>query len=135
MSTIERKTTKELGKHALTSEELKNLGMELAEAVNEIQELNDRLKSATGQIKSEILITQGRVNLITSKLTAKYETREIPVEIMKDYDTKMVSKYNMETGERISTRAMTENELQMELPFLAGAVPRQGETINDGRED
>ena len=112
---IEITKTKELLRCDLTPEEIKDYGDRLARKCSEIDEIEDQKKAIMSDLKSRIDSANTEKSSLARKIQNKYEFRDVPCEIRKDYGLKLVQSVRLDTGEVINERTMTADELQAGL--------------------
>lgn len=99
----------------LTEEEIKKEAKELADAINKQREAEDRLDSIKAQIKGEVTELEGKIKKCATLVNQGKEHRPVPVETIFDYEKDSRTDTRLDTGEVISSRALTKDEKQMEL--------------------
>ncbi len=102
-------------KYAFTEEEVRELGAKLAKTFSDHSETENRLKSVSTQIKSEITMLEGLMASMAEKIRSGYEHRDI--ECKKDFNYRLgsVSITRLDTGEIIEERPMEAEEKQRKL--------------------
>jgi hypothetical protein len=101
----------------LSQEEILKAGEALAKAMKDGQKLvaesesiKRALKAREAQIESEKMVQQ-------SKIQDKFEMRNVPVDLILDYQKQEARAVRTDTGEIVDSRKMTQEELQMDLGF------------------
>ena len=99
----------------LSDKELLAYGIELADAQDKTDRLNDELTEVKSRFKSEIDETESKINNITSKIRSKYEYRNVECEKTLDFKKGIVIIRRMDTVEDIEVRDMLDCERQAEI--------------------
>ena len=119
METTERlvdiKKTKESLKCLLTEKEIREAGSSLARQYSRVAELEDEKKSVTSDFKAKIDLATAEASILARMIQNGYEFRTVDCETIWDFDSKTVSVVRQDTGETISERTMTPDELQKGL--------------------
>ncbi len=102
-------------KYTFTEEEKKKISEELAQGVVQKESLELKKKDVVSQIKSEIDAIESRVHTLSRNINQGYEFRNVECEEIKDYETRKVKIYRLDTDEYVRDRNMTPDELQMEF--------------------
>lgn len=100
----------------LTEVEIRERGVALAKLTQDIKATEDRHASVKSQLKSELGVLQAQQAKIAGCVSRGEESRDVRVEIVYDYSDLSVTEYRTDTGERINSRTMTEEERQIPLP-------------------
>ena len=103
-------------KHVFTEEEKREIAVEMAQKVSEVQQAEDDKKAVMSDFKSTIDGLQAKVNNAATKLNNGYEMRTIRCVVEADYTTKEWIYRNEETGEVVKTKAMRSEDLQLQVP-------------------
>mgnify|MGYP000497000935 FL=1 len=102
-----------------TEKELLEIGKKLAEANRELEAAESEKKAITGTLKSKFDSIASRILLHSGELTNGYTYRNIPCEVRFDVPAKgQKQTVRLDTGEVITTEAMTLHEMQAELPGI-----------------
>lgn len=118
--------TKRILNCKFTTEELKEIGVKLALENQRKERLQDSLKQASAQFKSEITESESTIRSLAQKLARGSEDREIECDILfntPDEGKKTVKRGD--TGEVVQVQDMTESEIN-DL-FVNGLGARKGE--------
>lgn len=99
----------------LTDAERLQFGADLARESNLLQEAEDRKKAVGSQLKAEIEEHRAKANLKAALISAGYEYRDIECQEIWEYELGMVTIWRNDTGEVVSTRAMTKGEQQLHM--------------------
>lgn len=102
-------------KYIFNEGEIKDLGAKLAKTFSDHNEAENRLKSVSTQIKSEITALEGMMNSMAEKIRSGYEHREIECKRELDYRLGTVTITRLDTGEVIEERPMDAEEKQRKL--------------------
>lgn len=104
--------TKRILNCKFTTEELKEIGVKLALENQRKERLQDSLKQASAQFKSEITESESTIRSLAQKLARGSEDREIECDIL--FNTPEEGKKTVkrgDTGEVVQVQDMTESEL------------------------
>ncbi len=119
-------TTKEL-EYNFTPEEIKNLAFSVANAVAEVEQLEEEKANFMLEHKERLKEARTKVKLLAGKIRKGSEMRQIDCRIENDYGAKKVRIYRTDTDELVAERDMTVDERQQflfkETPEMQG--PRQ----------
>ena len=99
----------------LSNEDKLNYSRDLANAISKMKRAQDRSKSFSAQIKAEIQAYDATINLLSEKINAGKEFRDVECRIEYDWDKKTKSWFRIDTGEIVAEDIITEKELQEEL--------------------
>lgn len=100
----------------LTQEELLEAGQKMADAQQQLVELDNELQSFKDQIKGRVAEAEAVVSRCSSLVRQKYEHRSVPCDVTKDWNAHLVTVTRRDTMEIVENRAMTDNEMAM-LPM------------------
>jgi hypothetical protein len=117
---IERKEETRNLKCVLTEAELLQAGRDMADAQNNVQELEAEADDWKSQHKAKMTVAEGRVSIKAGMIRSGYEYRAVPCEIIKDFDAAVIVTIRLDTSETIDSRNMTESERQMGLALEGG---------------
>lgn len=98
-----------------TEEEKRELSNQMALSVLQLSEARDKLKTIQKQINSEIQVYDERIKGHSEKIRSGYEMRNMEVTWSPAAIPGMIDIYRVDTGERVNTRAMSEDERQGSL--------------------
>lgn len=112
---MEKEFSNEFIKHTFSNDEKRDIAMEMAQKVSELQHAEDNKKAIVSDFKSQIDGIQARVNNAATKLTNGYEMRTIKCEVIPNWDKKVLEYMRTDTGEKAKEEAMTSDDLQMKL--------------------
>ena len=112
---MEKKFENEFIKYTFTENEKKEIAIEMAQKVANLQQAEDDKKAVASDFKSQIDGIQASVNSAATKLNNGYEMRSIKCEVVPNYDKKVWEYLRTDTGEQTKEKPMTANDLQMKL--------------------
>lgn len=140
MSTVTVKTKRIQHRENLpvyfTEKEMLALGKDMAQCDRDLTGHEDRLKSVTAQIKSEIASLLEKRKLLSMKVHDAYEHRYVDCEtVLHDPAEKQKTTYRKDTGERVWVRDMSGNELQETLEFKPAEAAAQDAGYTDEDDD
>jgi hypothetical protein len=119
-------TTKEL-EYAFTPEEIRNLGFSIANAIGDMEALEEEKAAFMTDHKEKLKEAKAQVKLLAAKIRTGTELRMIECRLEPDYGAKKVRTYRIDTEELVEERDMTVEERQQflfqETPEMQG--PRQ----------
>lgn len=102
----------------LSEKELLEKDKELAELQNHASELGSDKKRVVSQYKADLDATTARIEGAANVLTSGYRFDDVECELVADYPEENQKSYiRTDTGEIVSTMAMTADDKQEELPF------------------
>jgi hypothetical protein len=107
-----RKVTRKL-RCVLTADELLEAGKELAEATNELTEIEEDKKQIVAEFKSRKTAAEARIGVVSNKLRSGYEFRDVACEVaygLPEPGMKQVRR--MDTLEVIESVPLSEEEKQ-----------------------
>jgi hypothetical protein len=99
----------------LTEEELTNCRDMLADAVRQKARAEENLKSAATQLKSEIAVSDGKINRYAEMINSKTEYRYVECSIEFDFKSREKKLARTDTGEIVKVVRITDGEMQEEL--------------------
>lgn len=99
----------------LNPDEHRRRSFELTEVINEIKDLEKAKASFNTDIKNKIGGATARQEELVEIVASGKEDRDVDVEVVRDFKHKAVRYIRLDTGELIEERAMSNDELQMEL--------------------
>ena len=114
------KKEKRLCRYEFDADEKRDIANELANAVADLQRMEDNKKSVMSQIKSEIDAKQSSVNLAAEQLRSGFEMRSIDCEVVYAYVDDVVRWIRTDNGEVAHERKMRPDERQAKLPLEGG---------------
>lgn len=97
----------------LTNEEILKAGKEMAQSIDELNDLEKERKAAADTYKARIAQATANVQINSNLVRNGYEFRKVDVERTFDYEEGIVSAIRLDTGEVFESRAMTRDERQM----------------------
>ena len=112
---MEKEFSNEFIKHEFTENEKKEIAVEMAQKVSELQQAEDNKKAIASDFKSQIDGIQANVNSAATKLNNGYEMRTIKCEVVPNWDKKVWEYWRIDTDTIAKTKPMTANDLQMKL--------------------
>lgn len=117
MKTETRKTTERL-RCLLTKDEKIEVGKALAEATNELEEIQDDKAQVVADFKAKITAIEARIAILSTKLRGGYELRDVECVIHFDKPKVGMKKtVRTDTKEVVSEVQMSEEEKQRSLPL------------------
>jgi len=131
---VDTKEGEELLKCDLTDEELLAYGRQLADAQNDMVEIEGEEKEFKANIKGRKETAQATSDRLTRLLRAGYEHRHVVVTTVFDYDDGTVTKTRKDTEEEFETRAMTEAEKQRHLDLEGNGDPVEPKILEQAKE-
>jgi hypothetical protein len=117
--------TKEL-ECLFTQDELRNLGISLANAIGDLEALAQEKAEFMADLKDRLKDARAKVKLMAEKIRTGSEVRLVECRLEKDYLANAVRAYRTDTDEMVEERAMTAEERQLFLmPEAEPAGSRQ----------
>jgi hypothetical protein len=118
--------TKEI-EHHFSLDELRNLGISLANAIADIETLTQEKVDFMADLKGRHKDAQAKVKLLAEKIRTGSEVRLVECRLEKDFLANAVRIYRLDTGELVEERPMTQEERQLHLniPEPEAIGPRQ----------
>ena len=101
--------------HTFTDDEKREIAIEMARKVSELQVAEDNKKAIMSEFKSKIDGIQANVNLSATKLNNGYEMRTIKCEVIPLWDKKVWEYRRVDNGEVAKEKQMSSNDLQMKI--------------------
>lgn len=132
---IETRRLTKLLKVMFAVKERLGMGDQMANAVRNIKQAQEELKSVKAQYDSKIKQFEAEIANMSERLNSGWEMRSVECEEIKDFQTGNVITRRIDTGERIEERAMTFEERQQELPFNGKESTPNEEAEEGGEED
>ena len=99
----------------LTEDELAVRSQELAKAVGDLEETDEARKASASFHGAEVKAARAVVARLSKVVRERREYRDVEVKDVFDYAEKRVDTVRLDTGERVWTRAMTEDERQVPM--------------------
>lgn len=131
---MEEKETRSLSV-MLTEEEARAKGIELASYVQQLNELEERAKQISADMKKEIKALQAKVMVLTRIVRTGKEDREVECYERRNNSLMTIETYRTDTGELVETRPMSANERQLAMfPQPLRAVGRSADLATDAAE-
>jgi hypothetical protein len=115
MSEIKTVKRTEYIKYVFSDEEKTEMAGEMAQAINEKESAEQKLKEVQKGIKAEIEACQTRINTLSRHYSAGHTYRNCPCDVEYDFTEKQVRTYREDTGELVASRPIKANELQIEI--------------------
>lgn len=109
-----------VAEHRLTDEEIVAISGELAEAHEELDQLEEQRKNLNDQKKNEIASLEARMNELVRKIRSRSETREFFCEAELDFDLKIKRWRDVKTWEVVKTEELSARDYQQKLRFEEG---------------
>lgn len=113
---VVKTTEKRQLKCMLTDAELLEAGGTLAQAQQRIVELEAELQAFKDDNKGKVALAEAEMTRNSNLVRQKYAWRDVPCEVVKDYNYETVTIKRKDTGEIVDNRRMTDAELS-ELPL------------------
>ena len=104
-------------KCVLTGDETVERSKEMAQLMSEIGNIETDLKAVVQEFKSRIAGKEARLGTLARNVQNGFEFRTVPCTRHFDYALGRVEEFRSDTGERVSHRAMTDEERQQDLGF------------------
>jgi vacuolar-type H+-ATPase subunit I/STV1 len=108
-----------LQKCVLTGDEIVERSREMAQLMSEIASDEADLKAVVQEFKSRIAGKEARLGTLARNVQNGFEFRTVQCSRHFNYAIGRVEEFRSDTGERVSQRAMTDEERQQELGFEA----------------
>ena len=112
---VEKKQFTKKCKCELTSEELRQAGEDLTDALLEIDTYESELETFKKEQKAKVQTAEGRVNGLKTRISSRHEYRDVKCEKVKDFDSGTVTITRLDTDEMLSDDEMSEEDRQMGL--------------------
>jgi hypothetical protein len=109
-----------VAEHRLSDEEIVVISAELAEAHEEIDQLEEQRKNLNDQKKNEIASVEARMNELVRKIRSRSETREFFCEAELDFDLKIKRWRDVKTGIVVKSEELSARDYQQQLRFETG---------------
>lgn len=110
---VKRKTVQRTLRCDLTHEEQRIKGLEMAEALSSMRDVEKAKADANKGYDEDIKSHKGRAAGLAQILRQGWETRGVECELVLDYQTSKVLVRRKDTKETVEERAMTEEERQV----------------------
>ena len=102
-------------KHTFTEEEKREIASDLAQKINEKNELEQKKKEVAATIKAEIETAESQIAQLSTHYNQGYHHKNVKCRVDRNHETKTISYYRTDTGELVDSRRMTQDELQQGL--------------------
>lgn len=102
-------------KHVFSTEEKEQMAGEMALSLSEKEAAEQKLKEVQKQIKAEIEAHQTKISTLSKHYSNGYAYRHVDCEMVYDFDSKTVDIFRVDTGEKVSSRPIKQNELEMDM--------------------
>lgn len=112
---MENEFSNEYIKHFFTDDEKKEIAIEMAQKVSELQQAEDDKKAVMSDFKSKIDGFQANVNSAATKLNNGYEMKTIKCEVVPDWTNKIWKYIRTDNMEVLKEKGMTTDDLQMQF--------------------
>lgn len=99
----------------LTGKEKTELGLKLADAVQQVANAEADKKAVASSFKAKIEEHQSRANSAAATLSAGYEYRDVECEVTKDFDKKLLTSRRLDTFVIVEERPLKKDELQINI--------------------
>lgn len=108
--------TRESCRHILTTDQLLEAGRQMAEAQNEVVQLEGDFKSVRDDWKARISATESRVATLSGKISRGYDMKDTECTVYMDTPEEgLKACLRNDTGERVWIRDMTDSDRQLVL--------------------
>lgn len=101
----------------LSEAEIRERGDRAARLVGSIAQREEALKAESKTRKAQIAEEQAELVRISSEVATRATYREVPVQVLTDYEKGTVTEMRLDTFDVISTRPITDYERQGEFGF------------------
>lgn len=118
---IEERTIKKMLRVILTGEEKADLAERMAEHRADLQRLEDEKKQITKDFASRIELAQGTIRQESSTYLQGWEMRDVECIEITDKRAGFLTVVRQDTGEEVSRRKLTAEEMELKLPMDAAA--------------
>lgn len=98
-------------------EEIGELARKSALETQRVNELEDKKKQVTSDLKAQIEAAQATVNVFSAKISNGYEMRETECEVVFNPKTSTKHYYNAKTHAFVRSAEMTRRDFELSLPF------------------
>lgn len=121
----------------LTDEEKLAAGRALAEATNDLIEIENDKARVVADFKAKLTAVEGHVSTLSNQLRSGCAFRDVECSVrFNDPRTGEKTIYRDDTGAKVETRGMTDEENQIELPdILAATAPAGTAPAGSGEPD
>ena len=116
MENVETKRKTEFLACALTEDELRSYGGDLARIVQDVASETDRQADLRAQMKARMAELEARQSQLAIKISRREEHRDIEVIVTHDYGNGIVTTHRTDTGQQLTERMMRDDERQPDLP-------------------
>jgi hypothetical protein len=110
---MEKEYTNEFVKYVFSEEERRDFATEMAQKIQEKEQLESDKKSVVDDFKAQISAVEAIIGADARKMNNGYEMRQVKCEKIKDYDNRTITFLRCDTGEIVKTKDMTNEDLQM----------------------
>ena len=110
-------TVKEFIKHKFSTEEKREIALQMARDVSGREALEDEKKAAMSDFKSQIDGLTSQINRAATRLNNGYEHKNMEVKVRFNSMAKTIEFLCVETGKVLKSRPMKTGEKQMSLGF------------------
>ncbi len=117
----------------LTDEELLKFSAKLADCHATIVNLENELTSFKEENKAKMAVEEASVSRFSNLIRQRYEHREVPCTVVKNWDTQILTVKRNDTGAMVDERKMTSSELS-ELPMETGSAKKPDAKEPDANE-
>lgn len=115
LSNIITRTVREPMRCSLTDQELVDRARSLAAAGRDIDNEDASQSSIKSQMRSKLKLLHAQRNVLNDVVASSSEYREVSVVESHDYNTGIIKRTRIDTGEIIEEREMVDEERQMPL--------------------
>jgi hypothetical protein len=102
-------------KYHFSEEEMKNLALDMAQATNKANAVEEKKKAANAGFKDELESHQLIARTAARKIEQGYEMKDIKCRKFTDYKKDLVTITRLDTGEVVEERKIKDSERQMSL--------------------
>ena len=114
MSEEEKEYSTESVKHTFTEDEKRDIAIEMARKVAELNQAEDDKKAVMSDLKSRIDTITAQINGAAGKLNAGFEYRTVNCEVDRDYSQRKIIYWYDETV--VKEKPMSSDDLQLKIP-------------------
>ena len=111
----EMKKTSIIIRYEFSEIELGEKAQSLARNCSEKQQIEDDKKQITSEYKFKLDSKSAEINLLSTKITNKYEMRRVDALMQKDYEKSMKIYFDVITKKEIHREKFTADDYQLEL--------------------
>ena len=105
----------------LTDAEYKELAIKMGQFSAEVNQAEVDLTAVKSRYKSRKEAAEAKYNEVANIIRSGWEERPVECQLIKNYAAGTITKIRLDTGDEVSTRAMTSEERQRGLAFMEQA--------------